>query len=92
VASRYRLSTDFLTRTLAQIDELERLHNKQQQAIRKARQSTKERDAAVNDLEKVYLDMKDIACHQLKDQPHYLEAMGFIDGLLVVKHSQGSNQ
>jgi hypothetical protein len=78
LVDRYRLKPDFLTQTLTQIDELERLQGEQQLAIGKARQSTKDRDATVDELEKVYLDMKDIACHALKDQPHYLAAMGFV--------------
>jgi hypothetical protein len=78
VVKRYRLSPEFLTQTLQQIDALEQLAEAQQAAIDKARQSTQERDATVDELELVYLEMRDIALRMLQDQPHYLAAMGFI--------------
>jgi hypothetical protein len=78
VVNRYRLSPEFLTQTLQQIDALEQLAEAQQAAIDKARQSTQARDATVDELELLYLDMRDIALRMLQDQPHYLAAMGFI--------------
>jgi hypothetical protein len=77
VAAHYNLTPDVLEQKIGQLADLRRYHADYQSAKTQAQVATKKRDAAIEEMEQNYADLKDIARRALRDQPQYLEAIGF---------------
>jgi hypothetical protein len=76
-AERYKLTTKVIDQILSDVEGLRQTNADHKVTNTTAQQATKVRNEAVNALEVGFADFKDYAGQALKDQPQYLEALGF---------------
>ena len=76
---KFGVTTEELSAELPKLDHMERLKENQEYEKSTAQQSTKDRDEAIDNLDRWLADFYEIARIALEEKPQYIEMLGIIE-------------